>query len=267
MAEKKRFPTGAFCWVELGTTDAKSARDFYSRLLGWSVEEVEMPGGMGTYALFQLDGDDVAGMYELTEEQKSQGTPPNWLSYVSVTSADETAGRAKKLGATFMMDPMDVPGVGRMAILQDPTAAAVALFQPGEHGGAVPLDNRPGTFCWNELATSDPATARKFYEGLFGWRSEEQDMGPAGTYTMFWNGDRMAGGMMAIGPDWGPVPSHWAVYFAVEECDASVEKATKNGAEVRMPPTDIPDVGRFAALADPQGAAFSIIKLLNPQPT
>jgi predicted enzyme related to lactoylglutathione lyase len=76
----------------------------------------------------------------------------------------------------------------------------------------------------------------------------------------------MAAGMMAIGPDWGPVPSHWAVYFAVSDCDASVAKATKDGAEVRVPPRDIPDVGRFSVLMDPQGAAFSIIKLLNPQP-
>jgi predicted enzyme related to lactoylglutathione lyase len=96
--------------------------------------------------------------------------------------------------------------------------------------------------------------------------SRDQDMGPAGVYTMFLNGDRMAGGMMTIGPDWGPVPSHWAVYFAVSDCDASVAKATRDGAEVRVPPRDIPEIGRFSVLMDPQGASFAIIKLLNPQP-
>ncbi len=266
MAEK-RFPPGTFCWVELGTTDAKAAAGFYSRLLGWSVKEQEMPGGMGTYTLFQIEGKDVAGAYTLGEEQRSQGTPPHWLSYVMVKSADESASKAKKLGATFLAEPMDVPGVGKIAMLQDPTGASFALFEAGEHGGAAPLDNRPGTFTWNELATKDTKAARKFYEDLFSWTSQDQDMGPAGIYTMFLNGDRMAGGMMAIGPDWGPVPSHWAVYFAVSDCDAAVAKATKDGAEVRVPPRDIPDTGRFSVLTDPQGAAFCVIKLLNPQPT
>ncbi len=265
MAEK-RFPPGTFCWVELGTTDAKAAAGFYSRLLGWGVKEQEMPGGMGTYMLFQVEGKDVAGGYALTDEQKSSGVPPHWLSYVMVKSADESAAKAKALGATLLMEPMDVPGVGRMAILQDPTGAGFALFQAGEHHGAAPLDNRPGTFTWNELATKDTKAARKFYEKLFSWKSQEMDMGPAGTYTMFMNGDRMAGGMMQIGPDWGPVPSHWAVYFAVSDCDAAVAKATRDGAEVRVPPRDIPDTGRFAVLTDPQGAAFAVIKLLNPQP-
>ncbi len=193
MAEK-RFSPGTFCWVELGTTDAKAAAGFYSRLLGWGVKEQEMPGGMGTYTLFQLAGKDIAGAYALTEEQISQGTPPNWLSYVMVKSADETASKAKALGATFFMEPTDVPGVGKLAILQDPTGATVALFEAGDHPGAAPLDNRPGTFCWNELATNDIKAARKFYEGVFSWTSSEMDMGPDGTYTMFMNGDRMAGG-------------------------------------------------------------------------
>jgi predicted enzyme related to lactoylglutathione lyase len=265
MAEK-RFSPGTFCWVELGTTDAKAAAGFYRRLLGWGVKEQEMPGGMGTYTLFQLDGKDIAGGYALTDDQKSQGVPPNWLSYVMVKSADESAKKAKALGAKFLMDPTDVPGVGKLAILQDPTGATVALFEAGDHPGAAPLDNRPGTFCWNELATSDIKAARKFYEGVFSWTSSEMDMGPDGTYTMFMNGDRMAGGMMAIAPSWGPVPPHWAVYFAVPDCDSAVAKATRDGAEVRVPARDIPDTGRFSILQDPQGASFAVIKLLNPQP-
>ena len=154
-----------------------------------------------------------------------------------------------------------------MAILQDPTGASFALFQAGDHTGAVPLDNRPGTFTWNELATKDTKAAKKFYEELFSWTSQEMDMGPDGTYTMFMNGDRMAGGMMQIAPSWGPVPPHWAVYFAVTDCDAAVAKAARDGAEVRIPPRDIPDTGRFSILTDPQGASFAVIKLLNPQPT
>jgi predicted enzyme related to lactoylglutathione lyase len=265
MAEK-RFPPGTFSWIELGTTDIQSASRFYSGLLGWTVKEMPMPGGRGTYMIFQLEGKDVAGGYDLYPAQKEQGVPPHWLSYVMVDSADESAAKAKKLGATVLADVMDVPEVGKIAILQDPTEATFALFQAGAHQGAAPLDNRPGTFTWNELATKDPKKAKEFYQSLFGWTSEDQDMGPAGTYTTFSNKGRMAAGMLRINPQWGPVPPHWAVYFAVNDCEAAVSKATQTGAEVRMPPTDIPEVGRFSVLMDPQGAAFNVIKLLNPEP-
>jgi predicted enzyme related to lactoylglutathione lyase len=263
---EKRFPPGTFCWVELGTNDAKGAREFYTDLIGWTSKDVAMPEGMGSYMLLQLEGKDVAGMYTLTEEQTRQGVPPHWLSYVSVASADETASRVRGLGGAVLAEPFDVPGVGRMAILQDPAGAAFALFQPGAHGGAVPMDNRPGTFSWNELATTNPDEARRFYESLFGWTSEVQEGGAMGSYTTFRNAGRMAAGMMKIGADWGPVPPHWMVYFAVRNCDASVDKASRRGAEVRVPPSDIPDVGRFAVLTDPQGAAFSVVALLNPEP-
>jgi predicted enzyme related to lactoylglutathione lyase len=91
------------------------------------MKEHEMPGGLGTYTLFQIEGKDVAGAYTLAEEQKTQGLPPHWLSYVMVKSADESARKAKKLGATFFMEPMDVPGVGTMAILQDPSGASLPV--------------------------------------------------------------------------------------------------------------------------------------------
>jgi predicted enzyme related to lactoylglutathione lyase len=69
---------------------------------------------------------------------------------------------------------------------------------------------------------------------------------------------------MEIAKEWGPVPSHWLPYFAVEDCDRTVEKAKGLGAKVLAPPMDIPDTGRFSVLQDPQGAAFAVIRLLKP---
>ena len=83
-------------------------------------------------------------------------------------------------------------------------------------------------------------------------------------YTIFTNGEKQMAGMMPIPEEWGDIPAHWLAYFAVEDCDASVEKAKTQGASVQVPPTDIPQIGRFAALRDPQGAAFSVIHLSNP---
>ena len=82
---------------------------------------------------------------------------------------------------------------------------------------------------------------------------------------MFTNDGRPGSGMFQITPDMGNLPPHWLVYFAVDDCDAKVQKATELGAKVMKPADDIPGVGRFAILFDPQGAAFAIIKLDNPQ--
>lgn len=260
MTDAKAFPPGAFCWIELGTTDVTAAREFYSGLFGHGATDVDM-GEMGTYTLLQLDGADIAGLYALSDEQREQGVPPHWLSYVRVDDADSSANRATELGGTLVMGPIEVPEVGKMAIVQDPGEATFAMFQPGEHQGAQPMDNRAGMFCWNELATKDPKSATTFYAELFGWNADTSDP----EYTMFMNGDRLAGGMLQISEQMGDVPPNWMVYFAVDDCDESADKAKRSGAHVILPPSDIDDIGRFSVLVDPQGAAFSIIKLESPE--
>lgn len=261
MQETTEYAPGTFCWVELGTSDGEGAKDFYTQLFGWDFTDNPMGPGM-VYTMLKLDGKDVGGLYQLPEEMKSQGVPPHWLSYVSTTSADETAEKAKSLGATLMKEPFDVTTVGRMAVIQDPTGAVFAIWQAGTHKGAG-VNNVPNSFCWNELSTKDTNKAGKFYAGLFGWGKDVKDMGPM-TYTTFTNRDRPAGGMFEPTPEMGDVPPHWLVYFAVDDCDAKAKKAGELGAKAIVPPSDIPGVGRFAVIQDPQGAVFGIIKLSNP---
>jgi predicted enzyme related to lactoylglutathione lyase len=212
--------------------------------------------------MFQLDGKDVAAMYQQDIEQQSQGIPPHWLSYVSVDNVDETAKKVKSLGGQVLTEPFNVFEAGRMVPVQDPQGAAFALWQPGQHIGAR-LVNQPGTLCWNELATTNAEKARGFYTELLGWYAEVVEMG-SGPYTLFMNGDRQNGGMMQITEAWGNMPPHWMAYFAVEDCDHSVQKVTELGGKVLMGPMEAGDVGRFATVQDPQGAVFSIIKLNNP---
>jgi len=263
MQETPEYKPGTFCWVELGTSNSEAAKSFYTNLFGWSY--VDNPVGPDmVYTMLKLDGKDVGALYQLSPEMTAEGIPPNWLSYVSVASADETANKAKAEGATLLKGPFDVFTVGRMAVVQDPTGAVFALWQPGTHKGAG-VCNVPSTFCWNELGTRDTKKAGEFYSNVFGWARNVQNFGPM-EYTMFANGDRPAGGMYGITPDMGNIPPHWLVYFAVDDCDAKVQKATELGATVMKPADDIPGVGRFAILRDPQSAVFAIIKLENPQP-
>lgn len=122
--------------------------------------------------------------------------------------------------------------------------------------------NEPGTLCWNELATRDADGAQTFYPAVFGWGMNHVDMGGGMTYTEWKVGERGVAGMMAIDENWpAEIPNHWMVYFAVADCDASAELVTSLGGSIRMPPMDIPEVGRFAVCADPQGAVFSIMAL------
>ena len=247
---------GTFCWVELSTTDGPAAKKFYTSLFGWS--HVDNPiGDAGVYTMLQKNGKDVGALYQMGPEQK--GMPPHWGSYVAVENANDAAAHAKELGATVMLEPFDVMEHGRMAVLQDPTGAVFSLWEPKSHIGAR-LINEPGSFCWNELYTTDPARAADFYTGLFAWTKDSRHM-DIGEYVIFNFGGRNAAGMMKIPKEWGPVPPHWMVYFAVADCDKTVEKAKSLGARITVPPTDIPEIGRFAMLIDPQGAGFSVIKL------
>jgi uncharacterized protein len=250
---------GMFCWVELAALDAAAVKKFYTELFGWTYKDFPMgEGGDEPYTIFQYRDRDVGATYSMMPEQRAQGMPPNWLAYVSVTNADDTLGRVAALGGTVMTGPMDVFEMGRMGVIQDPTGAMIAVWQPRSHVGAR-IVNEPGAFCWAELLTRDIAKAKTFYESLFGWKSEPWP-DPNMEYTVFKVGEQPAGGMMSMPSELGAAPPHWLVYFAVGDCDATVQKATSAGASVFTPPIDIPNVGRMATLADPQGAEFAVLK-------
>lgn len=256
MAVIETYAPGTFCWADLGTPDAAAAKRFYTGLFGWSFED--RPTGPGaTYTMFTVEGKSIAALYQ--QDAQPPGTPPHWLSYISVESAADMAARTSELGGSVLMEAFDVLDVGRMAVIQDPSGAVVALWEPKRHIGAGVV-GEPHTICWNELATTDVTTAGQFFSDLLGWSRETQQLG-ATPYTMFARGDQAVGGMIQIGPDWGPVPPHWLVYFSVVDCDGSADRARGLGATVKVPPSDIPGIGRFAVLADPQGAVFAVIRL------
>lgn len=259
MPEYSQAPAGAFCWIEVNTTDPAAAKKFYSGLFGWNL--TDMPMGDAPYTMADIGGKQVAGIFKLPEEALKMGARPTWLSYIAVDDVDASTAKATSLGAKVMNGPKDV-GPGRMTILQDPTGAVFALWKSSKPMGGF-LFGEPNSLGWNELMTTDVEKAGKFYSSLFGWRPEAQNMGEM-TYTTFHKGDQMVGGMFPQPKEMAGAPSMWVVYFSVADCDATVAKAKSLGAQVNLPPTDIPTIGRFAALADQQGAAFSVIKFLPP---
>lgn len=252
-------PPGTFCWPELGTTDLKAAAKFYSSLFGLTVFDASPAPEMQYYILRQ-DGKDAAAIYQFGPDQAMM--PPAWMIYASVTNVAESTKKCEALGGKVVMPNIEVMDLGKLSVLQDPSGAFFAIWETVTHKGVTAMGT-PGTFCWGELWTRDTAGAIKFYTQLFPWKSKT-DNSAGMQYTEWMVGEQPIGGMADLammGPHGAQIPPHWLLYFMVADCDATVANAKKLGAAVVKEPMDIPKVGRFSVLMDPQGAAFAIIKL------
>jgi predicted enzyme related to lactoylglutathione lyase len=115
-----------------------------------------------------------------------------------------------------------------------------------------------GAFSWNELTTSDTTAARAFYGTLLGWQFQDMDVG-TGTYTVINVGGQGIGGIAGTPPNAKGMSPTWGAYITVDDVDAVVARVAGLGGRVLLAPTDIPTVGRFAAIQDPQGAMISLI--------
>jgi predicted enzyme related to lactoylglutathione lyase len=247
---------GSFCWVEANLENPERGKVFYGELFGWKSEDVSMPNG--TYTMMNLGEGLAAGILKLPDAAKKNGAPPHWLAYVAVSDVPGATKKAKALGGSVLLEPTGM-GPGKMSVIGDPTGAVLALWKSDAPMGTF-LWGDKNTMCWAELTTTDPAAATKFYVEMFGWRTEVVPMGDL-DYTLLYNGDQQIAGLMAQPKPMAEAkaPSLWTVYFDVADCDAIAGRAKELGGGVVMPPTDIPNVGRFAILTDPDGAAFAVI--------
>ena len=118
---------GRFSWNELLSKDVEGAIRFYTELFGWTTETMEAPGG--DYTVFKTDGEQVGGLWRMTPEVEQAGTPSYWGAYVTVDDVEATAEKAKQLGATVLVEPMEVANVGRFCTIRDPEGAVVSFIQ------------------------------------------------------------------------------------------------------------------------------------------
>ncbi len=250
-----RYPNGLFGWADIMTRDPGRAIEFYEGLFGWT--HVDQPTPMGPpYTQFFKDGQLVCGLSPMMP-----GVPEEigafWTSYVLVEDADAAAAAAEAAGGTVSMPPMDVMDQGRMAMLSDPTGAAVGLWQPAAHEGAD-VFNVPGSMTWNELQTRDIEAALPFYAQVFGWEWVD---GPTPGYYVAnipakEGEDKSNAGAMTTPPGVpDEAPNLWMVYFAVEDCDTAMAAAEGLGGEVFLPAMEM-GPGKFGGLIDPTGGMF-----------
>lgn len=258
MAEFSSHPHGTPCWVDLSAPDPQAAKEFYVGVFGWDVEDQTDDDGNYVYTMFSKAGKTVAGLGGQVEQMS--GMPAVWNSYVAVDDADAVLEKVEPAGGKIMLPAMDVFDAGRMAVIQDPSGAAISVWQAGGHIGAE-IANEPDTYSWNELVTRDLDAARPFYEKVFGWQITTMDM-PTGPYHVVAGGENNGlAGMMTM-PDTMPerVPNHWAVYFSVADIEATMEKIKERGGTVTFGPEEVPGVGTLGGAHDPQYGAFSLMQ-------
>jgi len=260
---------GTFSWFELATTDQDAAKRFYGALFNYEIFDSPI-GPDEVYTLLKLQGRDAGALFKMSEKNYPPGTPPHWMPYLSVESADQTAEKVKAAGGKVMAEPFDVMEHGRMAVCMDPLGAAFCVWQAKQHSG-VAVRGEPGAFAWCQL--NAPSTgreeAKRFYGEVFGWTYRDDPMAMGDSYTT-WLGQeggtgqsQVRGGMMPIPPG-VQAPAHWLIYFASDDVDESAARARLSGGQIMVPGTDIPGMGRFAVLQDPQGAFFAVVKFAKP---
>ncbi len=254
MAKIESYAPGSFVWSELASSDPAAAKKFYGEMFGWTYVDAPMP--MGVYTIFMADGNEAAALYQAPPDM-----PPNWGVYFSAHDLDADSAKIAGLGGEIVMGPQDIGEPGRMTVAKDPQGVFFSLWQAkgkigATHGGPF------GQVMWPELATPDPAGAVAFYSALLGWKTKPETGVESAQYVEWVNNGRSIGGLMPMrGEMWQGIPPHWLIYITVADCDERAAHAASLGAKIRVPPMDIPNVGRFSVISDLQGATFSIIQM------
>lgn len=256
---------GDFIWYELLTQDADAAADFYGQVVGWTSSPAGQPG-MDYRFLSSGDGSDMAdgvgGFMAITPAMADHGARPAWIGYLAVDDVDASVAAITAAGGAALMPAMDLDGVGRMAMVADPTGAPFYVMRGASdemsHSYAA-TEPKVGHGAWNELSTTDPAAAKAFYTQLFGWVQDgDLDMGPMGKYEFLWaSGKRFMQG--AVMPAVNDEASHWLFYFRVADIDAARQTIVAAGGAIYQEPQEIPG-GDFSLIAqDPDGVHFGLV--------
>ena len=241
-------------WVDLSSPDPTASAAFYSKLFGWTAEVSPDPQ-YGGYIIEKLNGKDVAGIggKQMPEQ------PTVWALYIGTRDAAALGEKVVSNGGSVIAPSFEIGDQGRMAVYADPTGAVISAWQPAVMGGFQ--QGGENTFGWAELNSRDLQRSIPFYENVFGWGKRHSESGDPGGYTEFLEGGESILGALAMNPMVpAQVPNYWGIYFNVDDVDAAFRKAIANGAQEQVAPQDFFG-GRFAIVADPQGASFGLLKV------
>jgi hypothetical protein len=254
MPTRERAPLGSPCWADLWTSDVEGSRKFYGELFGWESEEPNPE--FGGYFNFLREGVMTAGAMGDMGDMPAQNV---WKVYLATDDINKTVSDAEAAGAQIAFPPMAVAELGIQTVMSDPTGAGLGAWQAGTFPGFTVL-GEPGAPSWFEVHTRDFTTAIKFYQDVFGWKTNtvgDTDEFRYSTMADPEGGIELAGIMDARGFMPKGVPAHWSIYWETADVDTSVAKVASLGGAVVRAPEDTP-YGRMATVTDPCGAEFKL---------
>ncbi|MFF5673791.1 VOC family protein [Streptomyces hygroscopicus] len=264
------FAEGVPCWADVLLSDLAAGRRFYGELFGWTFEEIATAYGSYTRAL--LGGKDVAGLV-----RKPDGRMPTvWNIYFAAKDAAASAVRIREAGGRVITPPVWIDEFCVMATAADPGGAVFGIWQAGSHPG-FGRRGAPGSYGWAEVHTRQPRAVDAFYRAVFGYETVPAAEGVPATErvpaaegapddVVLWTprGEppdprHAIGGRVVIGERYpAELPAHFLTYFVVADCDQAPRTVHRLGGRVLKTPEDTP-YGRFAVLADNQGAVFAVL--------
>ena len=255
-------PPGDFIWYELMTTDAEGANAFYDAVVGWTISEGSPEYG-GYRMIGTADGKSAGGVLPLTDEMQQNGARPTWLGYINVPDVDQAVAAIEGAEGKALMPAMDIPNVGRIAMVADPQGAPFYVMKPIPPAGVekqasdVFSPDAPQRVSWNELSTTDPAAARKFYVDQFGWDTNDfMDMGEMGEYRFLDHHGVRIGALCGVMQGQQP---KWRYYIRVPSIAAAKATAETKGGTIHMGPHQVPTGDWIIIGSDPQGAEFALV--------
>ena len=248
---------GRIVWHDLMTNDVEGAKRFYAELFAWRIKTE------GDWSfIYPAEGEHHFGT---VMAMSGPARPSHWVPYVATPDLAAAMAAITAAGGKLHTGKIAAGKTGSFAIAGDPQGAVFTAWQYAEGEGKAESDARPaaGSFCWDELLTSDPAAAVAFYGKVFGFGTETMSM-PGMDYTLLLRSakgadgkPRQAGGLMKLPP--GVPHPFWLSYVAVADCDQAMEKAKRLGATLPMPAIEVPNVGRFTTILDPSMAAIGVL--------
>lgn len=241
---------GRFVYWELRTPDSAAAIAFYRALFGWSLDDA----GRG-----RVGDRPVVGV--------TRGDDPEWICHAAIGDLEMAAALVEAQGGAVLEADV-VDGVGARQVLRDRAGARFALVELDTPlDGADEQDDQDEGFVaalggreWTVLVTPDPDEGFLFYLPMFGWTAEQLDAAELGPYLLCRRGGREAAGVIGTPPN-ATAPTFWLACVRVEDVDAAAGRAAALGADVRVAPTTVPSIGRYAAIHDPTGARFGLLEV------
>ena len=243
------YNTNQFCWHGCISTNPDDAASFYSKVLGWDVQSVQM-------------GDDTATMFANAGVPRAhvmappmEGIPSHWDNYLRVDDVDAATAAAVANGGSLMVPGTDI-APGRFSVVTSPSGAAISLFHEKDPESSSHAPNDVGGVHWVELHSKDIDKDIAWLKATFNFDVDVMPMPNGDYYILKSDGEQRGGATVQQNPE---APSMWLTWFQVTDVDGTVEAAGDNGGAALVQPFEVPGVGWMSIVADNTGGVFGVI--------